>query len=418
MTGESLPLPATKTIQFEAKEDVVATSMSEESIQCLGHASLEGFMLMEAVVSPWEQAVEELEARVTDQPAAIEAIKEALDRSEARLPSDKSPIVNLAFLGPTGVGKSELAKALADILGGGEGNLIKIDCSNFSHGHEVANLTGSPTGYVGHGETPLLCPKRVEKKGTVVLFDEVEKGSVELYDLMLQIMDDGELPVTVDKDQVVTKFRDTIVIMTSNLGAAEMSDHLSNKLLGFSPRASRRGNETIDDVATKRFKEFFKPEFLNRLDKMIVFHPLSPEGLGRVLDIKLRNMNYEYEQAYGARVSLSDATKKHLVELASQDMMYGARPLVRALETNIQAVVGRYTGAGQISEGTHVKVFHRDELAEVPLPTDDTLVFTAKFDGSLRKVPAPQSSREVAKVEVEYVSDEVDIPVDDGGADD
>ncbi|HET8690335.1 MAG TPA: AAA family ATPase [Candidatus Saccharimonadales bacterium] len=347
----------------------------------MAQSAFEGFRLLEAVESPWAEFRTQLEDRIIGQQAAIDAIVEALEGSDVRMPSDKRPIANFAFLGPTGVGKSETAKSLADLLELSR-KFIKIDCSNFSHGHEVANLIGAPAGYVGYDQTPLLSSERVEGDGTVVLFDEVEKGSDALYNLMLQIMEDGELQM---RDGSVTSFRGCVIIMTSNLGAREMADELSPTKLGFAARDRKVAVDQIEDVARKKFSEHFRAEFINRLTAMVVFHPLNRDSLDRVLDVKLNASNKEYEEELGARISVSQAVREYLIDIAAQEPDKGARPLVRALDSNIYAPFGRYWGAGSIPESTHVRVFHKHDFGQEASGDESPLVFAAKYDGSIHK---------------------------------
>lgn len=341
----------------------------------------EGFTPMQAVESRYSSLRHELESKIIDQPFAIDAIIDALERSEIRLPNDKQPIANLAFLGPTGVGKSETAKVLSQQLGKGLGNLIKIDCSNFSHGHEVAALTGSPPGYIGHDKVPVLSKNVVEQPGTVILFDEIEKGSPALYNLMLQIMGDGELKLNTG---AVTSFKNTVIVLTSNLGAKEMKEQLSKMPFGLGEQKTEPSKDRLEHTARSSFEKFFKPEFVNRLNKMVVFHPLGREGLGQVLDVKLSELNNEYEKQLGARVTLSDATKNYLIEAALKEPHMGARPLIRALQDNIQTIFGRYVGGGYINEGTHIRVFHISE-APTNYVGKDELIFTFKKDVTIKK---------------------------------
>jgi ATP-dependent Clp protease ATP-binding subunit ClpA len=354
----------------------------------------EGFLPMEPVESRFTELAAAFESRIVDQPEAINAVIDALERSETRLPNDKRPIANFAFLGPTGVGKSEMAKTMAEflaqILGNGDVNLIKIDCSNFSHKSEIAVLTGSAPGYIDGDITPRLAKENVEKEGTitVVLWDEIEKGCPELYNLMLQIMGDGEL--TMSRGEL-TSFKNSIHILTSNLGAKEMADKQSDTPLGFAVANSNVAEKgELDKTATKAFKKFFAPEFINRLDEMIVFHPLSEEGLGKVLDVKLDLLNVEYERHYGVRLSLSDAVKAHLVEKAKMEPENGARPLVRALEKDVLTIFGRNTNGGNVPEGTHVRVFHTSEApANYSHTGKSPLIFTSKADANIKKERYP-----------------------------
>jgi ATP-dependent Clp protease ATP-binding subunit ClpA len=334
---------------------------------------------MEQVDSPWELVRDAMRERIIDQDPAIDAIVDALDASSVRSKLDTTPLATFAFLGPTGVGKSETAKSLAEVLREGNANLIKIDCSEYSNGHEVANLTGSPLGYVGSTSTPVINQHDIEKANTVVLFDEIEKGSPELYDLMLQIMGDGQLRVTGGE---VVSFRDAIIIMSSNLGAKEMAAALSPVSLGFKRNGVSTNSEDLERIATREFDQFFRPEFINRIDKKVVFQPLDEAGLVRVLDVKLGGLNKEYTDDYGARLSLSDATKEYLVQEATKQPHMGARPLVRAFKDNVQTTFGRYVGSGAVAEGTHVKVFHASDAGEID---SDRLIFATEPDTTLRR---------------------------------
>lgn len=377
----------------------------------LGASALAGFSVLGEVQGAWSKLRQVLDTRIVDQQPAIDAIVEAMDISAARLSDDPRPVANFAFLGPTGVGKSETAKVLADAIRGEGGNLIKIDCSNFSNGHEVANLTGSPKGYIGSEDTPVLSKERVEPYGTVVLFDEVEKGSKELYNLMLQIMGDGKLSLS---NGDTAMFKNAVVILTSNLGAQEMANSLNPTRLGFASANATADKSHIETVATKAFEDFFKPEFINRLDRTIVFHPLSDEALGRVLDTKIETLNREYQDMHGARLSISDATRSHLVDVALEKSHMGARPLIRAFEQQVQSTFGRYLGVNAIPEGTHVKVFHPSEVGENT--GSQSFVFASQQDASLRKTVS-RSPAVVQKVvqKQETTRQEVDAEKNEDG---
>jgi ATP-dependent Clp protease ATP-binding subunit ClpA len=394
------PMIETVRTDFEPPVATVEQGLAPVlSVAEMGGSGLLGFTLMEAIQSPWEGLREGMQERIIDQQPAINAIIDALDASEARIIGDNRPKGVLAFLGPTGVGKSETGKSLAELL---KGNFIKIDCSDYSHGHEVTKLTGAPPSYVGLNIKPILNKEDVEQPGTVVLLDEIEKGSPALFNLLLQILGDGELRLN---DGTITSFKNTIVILTSNLGASEMAKKLSENPLGFTTASRTPELHELETVATQAFKGFFNPEFINRLDKMVAFQPLSQDGLAKILDRKIRAGNEYYEDRYGARLTLSDATKTHLVGVAAQDRHMGARPLVRAFEQNVQSTFGRYLGSGQIAEGTHVRVFHETELGASSQP--GTFVFAAERDPDLRKkvsaelelVPPPQDEEAPSELE-------------------
>lgn len=347
----------------------------------------EGFAPIDIMESPFSSVRNELETKIVDQPSATNAIIEALERSEIRLPNDKRPIANLAFLGPTGVGKSETAKVLSQLLGDGAGNLVKIDCSNYSNGHAVSSLIGSSLGYIGSDKAPVFNSETVETEGTVVLFDEIEKGSPELYNLMLQIMGDGELRLN---NGGTVSFRDTVIILTSNLGAKEMSAQLSDTPFGLRANKQAADKNSLEQTAKNSFEKFFAPEFINRLNKLVVFHPLSPKGMESVLELKLTQANTEYEKQLGIRLSLSDVTKAHLIDRALKEPHNGARSLIRALENDIQTTFGRYVGAGHIPDGTHVRVFHASEApANYDHSGDHELIFTTKSDATIKRETQP-----------------------------
>lgn len=320
--------------------------------------------ILGGVESAVAEMVAELEAKIIDQPEAIQAIAEALDRAPIRevIGMDERPIATFAFLGPTGVGKSETAKALASLMNPyGPTNLIKIDCSSYSHGHEVATLTGSPPGYVGYNLKPLLSAKNVEQPGTVVLFDEIEKGSEPLFNLLLQIMGDGTL--TLSRGGQVS-FKETIIILTSNVGAGEMAGKLSNLPLGFNQGDQAKGvdRSQLEKVAREAFKAKFKPEFVNRLDEVVVFNPLGSESLGRVLGAKIEELDGLLQDYKGMSLRLSSGTMTHLVQLALREPDMGARPLMRAIDSQILSPLGRYIQSGSLSEGYEVHVSTQAEM--------------------------------------------------------
>lgn len=365
--------------------------------------AFDGFVMLDAVDSPFKEVRQGLEAKIIDQQPAVDAILDSIDRIQVRPPDDHRPVATLAFLGPTGVGKSETAKTLPKLLNTNSekgANLIKIDCSSYSHGHEVTSLVGSPPSYIGREQVPTLAKDKVEVPGTVILFDEIEKGSTALYNLMLQIMGDGQLQLNTGE---TVNFRNTVIVLTSNLGAKEMSAQLSDTPLGFAAKERSTDKAALEKVALKSFTDFFAPEFVNRLTKMIVFHPLTEEGLSRVLDVKLAEANEHYEKEFGVRMTLSDETRAQLVSIAAREPHLGARPLIRALEDNVESVFGRYNKSGLLPEGTHVRVMHRNEVPQHITASADTspFLFTAKPDASIRKyvpplaLPAAEVSQEV-----------------------
>lgn len=363
-----------------------------ELVHTLGRGALDGFMTYECDHrSEMAAAIhEELSDAIIGQPAAIDAIADAFDRSEVRSENDHRPKACLAFLGPTGVGKSETAKVLAQVLSEStESSLIKVDGSSYSQGHEVANLTGSPLGYVGSNVDPLLCKKNVEKPGTVILFDEIEKGAPELHRLLLQIMGDGELKM---KNGKTVNFRDAIVILTSNLGAREMQRELADNSLGFGVHTPNTDRTSLETTATKAFKQFFDPELINRLDKLVVFHGLNENDMGIVLDSKLATLNDEYIERFGAQILLSDAAKAHIVAEAAKTPELGGRALIRAFESHVLNSFGRYVGAGNNTNGVDIKFFHARELGdEHEMTAPSSLVLATRPNYTIKKsVPSKE----------------------------
>lgn len=368
-------------------ENITAASAEiDQTIDCtveqtIGKVALsfEGFEILDETKGPYETLRNNLKAKIIDQDPAIDAIIEALERDKVRLSNDNRPITNLAFLGPTGVGKSETAKELSRLLGG---QLIKIDCSNFSNGHEVASLTGSPAGYEGHAKTPpLLRKNNVEKPGTVILFDEIEKGSKKLNNLMLQIMGDGELRLG---DSSLVSFRKAIIILTSNIGARELLNISRGPEQGFGGAKQQVKQSYADETSTREFQKWFPPEFVNRINKQIVFRQLSDNGLGRILDSKLESANQEFEERFGAHIALSQPARDYLIDISSRQSNFGARPLVRALEDNVYSVFGRHASSNDNYDGVRYQVFHRDELPDDKAVSDESpLVFMSKPDSSL-----------------------------------
>lgn len=374
---------------FTTKERPLTRRQMRSATELLAAQAVREFTFLGEVETSFDLERSQLRDRVIGQESAIEAIINSLDRSEVRRDDDHRPIANLAFLGPTGVGKTQAAKALAYVTREYNPRLLRIDCSQYSQGHEVAALIGSPPGYVGRKQMPVLDPSEVEGRGVVVLFDEIEKGSPELYNLMLQIMDNGLLTLN---NGEVTSFREATVIMTSNLGAKEMASRASGKRTGFSVQEEALDKSALEEVALKSFKDFFSPEFVNRLDNMVVFHPLDSDALHEVLRSKVNELNEFYVDRFGAYLSLSEMTREHLVAAALDQPEFGARPLVRQLEKEVAGMFGRYNAADKIPNGSEVYVYHRDEVADHLHATyKPDLVFAIRPDETVR-MPEPSTT--------------------------
>ena len=294
---------------------------------------------------------ETLHRRVIGQNAAVAAVAEAIRRSRAGLADPKRPIGSFIFVGPTGVGKTELTKALAEAVFGNENNLIRIDMSEYMEKHSVSKMVGAPPGYAGFDEAGQLTEKVRRRPYSVVLFDEIEKAHPDVFNLMLQILDDGRL--TDNKGRTVS-FKNTIIIMTSNVGASEISKKTS---LGFS------GNKTseYDDACNKyneALKEKFRPEFLNRIDEIIVFHKLTRVETAKIAEIMLSSLRKKLA-LMDVELVVSDIAMGLIIE-KGYDSEYGARPLRRVIQRCIEDKLSEKILRGELSAGSKIVVDEKD----------------------------------------------------------
>jgi ATP-dependent Clp protease ATP-binding subunit ClpB len=282
-----------------------------------------------------------LRQRVIGQDEALEKVANAIRRSRAGLSDPRRPIGSFIFLGPTGVGKTELARALAEFLFDDEHAMVRIDMSEYMEKHSVSRLIGAPPGYVGYEEGGQLTEAVRRRPYSVVLFDEVEKANPDVFNVFLQIMDDGRL--TDGKGRVVD-FKNTILIMTSNIGSLSLAGDLST------PERFKRASEQV----LTALRGHFKPEFLNRVDDIVVFHPLGNEQLTRIVELRLQDLR---ELLAGRKITLelTDAARK-LIFTAGYDPAYGARPLKRAIQRMIQDPLAMKILDGEILHGDHVLV--------------------------------------------------------------
>ena len=283
-----------------------------------------------------------LRQRVVGQDAALEKVANAIRRSRAGLSDPRRPIGSFIFLGPTGVGKTELARALAEFLFDDERNMVRIDMSEYMERHAVARLIGAPPGYVGYEEGGQLTEAVRRRPYSVVLFDEIEKAHPDVFNVLLQIMDDGRL--TDGKGRVVD-FKNTIIIMTSNLGASYLTpENLAT------PAAFERVREQVMAVV----QASFKPEFLNRVDDIILFNPLGKEQLTRIVELQLESLRRLLAERK-ISLELTDAAKE-LVFTEGYDVQYGARPLKRAIQRLVQDPLALKILDGEVLHGDHVIV--------------------------------------------------------------
>jgi ATP-dependent Clp protease ATP-binding subunit ClpC len=289
---------------------------------------------------------EDLHKRVIGQDEAISAVSHAIRRSRAGLKDPRRPIGSFLFLGPTGVGKTELAKALAAELFGGEDNLIRLDMSEYMEPHTVARLFGSPPGYVGYDEGGQLTEQVRRRPYSVILLDEVEKAHPEVFNALLQIMDDGRLT---DGQGRTVDFKNTVVIMTSNAGSGDLKKAVN---MGFARRgenARDEEHEVMRSKAMEGLKRSFRPEFINRIDQIVVFHTLGREDLYSIVDLMLQQVRDRLEDQ-NIHMLVSDETRDFLLK-EGFDEEYGARPLRRAIQTNVDDVLADALMAGEIASG-------------------------------------------------------------------
>ena len=293
-----------------------------------------------------------LHERVVGQNEAIETVAKAIRRGRVGLKDPKRPIGSFLFLGPTGVGKTELSKALAEVLFGNEDAIIRIDMSEYMETHSVSKLIGSPPGYVGYDEAGQLTEKIRRNPYSVILFDEIEKAHQDVMNIMLQILDDGRLT---DSSGRTINFKNTIIIMTSNVGARLITDR---KTLGFTLNEEGKKNdkeyEDIKKDVLAELKREFKPEFINRIDEIIVFHKLKKEEMKQIVDIMLKEVKKRME-AQNIKIDIEDDVKDKIIEKGS-NINYGARPLKRTIQNMLENRIAEYILNGKVKGGETVKI--------------------------------------------------------------
>ena len=295
-----------------------------------------------------------LHQRVVGQEDAVQVISRAVRRARAGIKDPKKPIGSFIFLGPTGVGKTELSKALAEAMFGDEENIIRVDMSEYMESHSVAKLIGSPPGYVGHEDGGQLTEAVRRKPYSIVLLDEIEKAHPDIFNILLQIMDDGRL--TDGKGKLVN-FKNTIIIMTSNVGAHSIR---KQKSIGFNSGNNNNSEyDKMKDNILNELKEKFKPEFLNRLDDIIVFHKLNDDDLDKIMDLMLNSIKSRLEEKE-IYLSFDKQSKKYLLDKGI-DLMYGARPLRRIIVKEVEDRLSEEILQGKIRIGDKLKVNHDEE---------------------------------------------------------
>ena len=299
--------------------------------------------LMEGELQKLLHLQDELHKRVIGQEEAVDAVAEAVLRARSGLKDPQRPIGSFIFLGPTGVGKTELARALAEFMFDDERAMIRIDMSEYQEKHTVARLVGAPPGYVGYEEGGQLTEAVRRKPYSVVLFDEIEKAHPDVFNLLLQVLDDGRLT---DGQGRTVNFKNTIVIMTSNIG--------SQKILQFKGSFVGEVYDRMKDAVLEELRKNFRPEFINRVDDLIVFHALSEKNLGKIVEIQLGRLRNRLEEK-NIELELTESARKHLVEVG-YDPSFGARPLKRTITKEVETPLARQILEGKIKDGSKVTV--------------------------------------------------------------
>ncbi len=283
----------------------------------------------------------ELHKRVMGQDEAVKLVSEAIIRSKAGIKDPGKPIGSFLFLGPTGVGKTELAKTLAQALFDDENAMVRLDMSEYMEKHSVSRLIGAPPGYVGYDEGGQLTEAVRRKPYSVVLFDEVEKAHPDVFNVLLQVLDDGRIT---DSQGRTVDFKNTIIIMTSNLGSQYLLEGIDETTGAIKPEA--------EEAVNAELRTNFRPEFLNRLDEIIMFKPLTKDNIGGIVDLLMEELNERLSDRQ-LKIELTDAAKSFIID-KGYDPVYGARPLKRYIQKNLETMVARIILGGDISEGSTI----------------------------------------------------------------
>ncbi|MDO4333861.1 MAG: ATP-dependent Clp protease ATP-binding subunit [Eubacteriales bacterium] len=295
-----------------------------------------------------------LHRRVVGQEEAVSAVAKAMRRGRVGLQDPRRPIGSFLFLGPTGVGKTELSKALAEAMFGSENALIRVDMSEYMEGHSVSKMIGSPPGYVGFDEGGQLSEKVRRNPYSVVLFDEIEKAHPDVFNILLQVLDDGH--ITDAKGRKVS-FKNTVIIMTSNAGAQRI---VEPKNLGFAAKEDAQKNyEKMKTGVMEEVKRLFKPEFINRIDEIMVFHSLTKADMKEIITLLSENLVKRCREQMNIRLTITPALKDHIVEKHS-DLKMGARPLKRAIQTMIEDALAEEILSGRVKAGDSVSAGFRE----------------------------------------------------------
>ena len=342
-----------KLTQMQSKNPILKEEVTEEDIAGVVSrwTGVPVSKMLEGEMEKLVAAEESLKTRVVGQDEAISAVANALRRSRAGIAEENRPIGSFIFLGPTGVGKTELAKALAEFLFNDENAMIRVDMSEYMEAHSVAKMIGSPPGYIGHEEGGQLTEKVRRRPYSLILFDEIEKAHPEVFNILLQILDDGRL--TDGKGRTVN-FKNTVIVMTSNVG----SDIIYKmQEIGFKEEKRKEFVLKEDEMKERvlgSLREKFKPEFLNRVDEIIIFHPLAAEQIKKIVDLQLELVAKRLKEK-NIRIQITPAAREFLARKGF-DPVYGARPLKRAIQNLVLDELALKIVEGKIKDGSKVKI--------------------------------------------------------------
>ena len=345
--------------ELQAERGLLKEEVTEEDIARVvsNWTGVPASKMLESEMQKLANMEDKLHDRVIGQDEAIKAVSNALRRSRAGVGEENRPIGSFIFLGPTGVGKTELGKALAEFMFDDEHNIVRVDMSEYMEKHSVSKMIGSPPGYVGHDESGQLTEKIRRKPYSVVLFDEIEKAHPDVFNMMLQILDDGHLT---DAKGRKVNFKNTIIVMTSNVGSDVILDSGTRSLIGFNGEDSKADDKTsredkeLHEKIMHLMKEQFRPEFLNRVDEMIVFHSLGKAEIRQIVDLQIQRgaerLAYQH-----MKLTVSVKAKDYLAE-EGYDPQFGARPLKRVIQDQVLNPISMMIINGEVAEDATIKI--------------------------------------------------------------
>lgn len=336
-----------KTVDAENIEEIVSL-MSGVPLKKVGSSEADKLKTMKANIS----------SKVIGQEDAIEKLVKAIKRNRIGLKDPNKPIGTFLFTGPTGVGKTHLAKILAEELFGSKDSIIRLDMSEYMEKHSVAKMAGAPPGYLGYDEGGQLTEKVRRKPYSIVLFDEIEKAHRDVYNFLLQIMDEGRLT---DNTGKTVDFKNTVIIMTSNVGSRKLKEF--GKGIGFTAISRTDDEEYSNNIIKKELERTFAPEFINRMDEIIPFKQLSADDMIRITEIELKGL-FDRIEKMGYHISITDEAKKLITKLGS-DINYGARPLKRAIQNNIEDKLADIMVEEEPNEGSSIIIDVNSECSEI-----------------------------------------------------